>query len=308
MNGEGSQSDRDTTVKVDDNVVRLTDWLGPREELIPFGPGADAEEAARAARASQTSAVPTAQDFWSESSAAVQDALTVPHGNQDPIAAVPRGEQHGALARPWSHTRRGRASAAAIWERRRVLLRSRVEAGSAARTLPRHSFVGVLCLVVVAALVLVLSSGVLAPGAARRATLARTAAARTSSTSASAFVARHAAALAAASHAPRFHPVRRAARGSGPRRASSVQRARLHTRQTHHRATPASVGAAEPVGYTTPAPATAGSSSTSSQTAQTAPTPTSASPAITGSGQKSSSAQPALGANGSLGPGSSPDG
>jgi hypothetical protein len=308
MNGEGSQSDRDTTVEVDDNVVRLTDWLGPREELIPFGPGADAEEAARASRASQTGAVPTAQDFWSESSAAVQDALTAPQGGQEPLASPPRSEQHGPLLRPQSHARRGRASAAAIWGRRRALLRSRPEATSAPRTLPRRSLVGVLCLVLVATLVLVLSSGVLTPGAVRRATLARADPAGATA-SASASVARRAAALAAASHALGIRPVRRAARGSGSHHPSSVQRARLHSRQTHHRAAPASVAAAQPVGYTTPAPATASSSTASpsySSSAQTAST--SASPAVTDSGQKASSAQPALGANGSLGPGSSPDG
>ena len=311
MNGEGSQSDRDTTVEVDDNVVRLTDWLGPREELIPFGPGADAEEAARASRASQTGPVPTAQDFWSESSAAVQNALTAPHGGQEPLATPPRSEQHGPLLRPRSHARRGRASAAAIWEWRRALLRSRPEATSAPRTFPRRSFVGVLCLVLVATLVLVLSSGVLTPGAVRRAALARTDPAGTASTSASASVARHAAALAAASHAPHIRPVPRAARGSGSHHPSSVQRARLHARETHHRAAPASVAVAQPVGYTTPAPATASSSTASpsySSSAQTAATSTSASPAVTDSGQKASSAQPTLGANGSLGPGSSPDG
>jgi hypothetical protein len=309
MNGEGSQSDRDSTVEIDDNVVRLTDWLGPREELIPFGPGAEAEEAARASHASETGPVPTAQDFWSESSAAVQDALTAPHGNQDPLAALPRSEQHGPL--PRSHARRGRASAAAIWERRRALLRSRPAATGAARTLPRRSFVGVLCLLLAATLVFVLSSGVLTPGAVRRGALARTDPASASSTSASAAVSRHAAALAIASHPLRIRPVRRAARRSGSRHPSSVRQARIHTGQTHHRAAPASVADAQPVGYTTPAPATASSPaaapSSYSQTTQTAATSTSGSPAVTDS-QKASSAQPALGANGSLGPGSSPDG
>jgi hypothetical protein len=299
MNGEGSQTDRDATVEVDDNVIRLTDWLGPREELIPFGPGAEAEETARASHTTETGSVPTAEDFWSESSAAVQDALTAPRGGQDALAPPSRGERHGPL--PQSHTRRGRASAAAVWARRRALLRSGPEAAGITRTLPRHSFLGVFCLILLATLVLVLSSGALTPGPARQAKLARTdrtGAARTSGRPAE---------LASPSLARGSQPLRRAARGSGARHESRVRRPRAHSHPAHRGAAPVSVA------YTTPAPALAATSSTSStppsysSTAQAAPT-TSASAAATTGGQKSSSAQPALGANGSLASGSSPDG
>lgn len=55
---------------LDDNVVRLPrDWLGPRDELIPFGPSSD-----------KSAAPPTADDFWGEGSALVQDALSAPVG------------------------------------------------------------------------------------------------------------------------------------------------------------------------------------------------------------------------------------
>jgi hypothetical protein len=44
----------------EDNVVRLPrDWLGPREELIPFGPSAEAEDDGLATP-------PSTHDFWGE--------------------------------------------------------------------------------------------------------------------------------------------------------------------------------------------------------------------------------------------------
>ena len=53
---------------LDDNVVRLPrDWLGPREDLIPFGTSSEPGPSGGPA--------PTADDFWGESSAAVQDAV-----------------------------------------------------------------------------------------------------------------------------------------------------------------------------------------------------------------------------------------
>ena len=45
-----------------ENVIRLpTDWVGPREELIPIG-----------------APPPAASDFWSEDSAALHDAVQAP--------------------------------------------------------------------------------------------------------------------------------------------------------------------------------------------------------------------------------------
>ena len=62
---------------LDDNVVRLPrDWLGPREDLIPFGSTSEPGPSVGLA--------PTADDFWGESSAAVQDAVQAPpvHGGR----------------------------------------------------------------------------------------------------------------------------------------------------------------------------------------------------------------------------------
>ena len=302
MNGEGSHTDRDTTAKVEDNVIRLTDWLGPREELIPFGPGADAEEAARASRAKATGTLPTAEDFWSESSAAVQDALTAPHGDDDTL--VTRGEHRRPASR--SFTRSGRASAAAVWAQRRALLRSRAEATGNQRRLRSVPLLGLLLVILIATPVLALSSGILWSGPRRPATIAH--GDHTSALSASDRTAE----LAAASHDPGHQAPRRASGQSATHRGPAVNRPRVHRRPLHHNAAPASVALAQPAGYTTPAPASSSSSTassgSSSGTARMTPTSSSTTRVVATGGQKSSSAQPALGANGSLAPGSSPDG
>lgn len=58
----------------DGNVVRLPrDWLGPRDELIPFGGSRDDE-----LDSAPVSSPPKADDFWSEGSATVQHAWSAP--------------------------------------------------------------------------------------------------------------------------------------------------------------------------------------------------------------------------------------
>ena len=83
-------------------MVRLPrDWLGPREELVPFGPRADATAAEAAGSAA---APPSANDFWGEQSAELQHALQGPEpvGAQDESALLedgqlaPDGEPGGA--------------------------------------------------------------------------------------------------------------------------------------------------------------------------------------------------------------------
>lgn len=71
-------------------MVRLPrDWLGPREELVPFGPSAASDRA--------TEPPPSAEDFWGERSAAIHDALQAP---PDPVVA-----SAGARARRRIRTR-----------------------------------------------------------------------------------------------------------------------------------------------------------------------------------------------------------
>jgi hypothetical protein len=81
-------------------VVRLPrDWLGPRDELVPFGPRASSEDAEEPP--------PTAEDFWGERSASIHDALQAPADSIDPPAGTqarrrfdrrPRAAAVGGLA------------------------------------------------------------------------------------------------------------------------------------------------------------------------------------------------------------------
>ena len=76
-------------------MVRLPrDWLGPREELVPFGPRASSEDSEELP--------PSAEDFWGERSAAIHDALEAP--------ADTAGRPVGAHTRRW-FDRRPRAAA-----------------------------------------------------------------------------------------------------------------------------------------------------------------------------------------------------
>lgn len=68
MDPDGRQTANSSTF--DDNVVRLPrDWLGPRDELIPFGASANGHSGP---------AVASASDFWGEESSSLQSALDTP--------------------------------------------------------------------------------------------------------------------------------------------------------------------------------------------------------------------------------------
>jgi hypothetical protein len=86
------------------------DWIGPRDELVPFGIASDS--AAQSGVRSDATVEPEpplplgADDFWGEGSAAVQDALQAPH------SVAPLGElRYGARQVPrWRrHRPTGRA-------------------------------------------------------------------------------------------------------------------------------------------------------------------------------------------------------
>lgn len=108
MQTEGPHSGNgDNRTEAESNVVRFPrDWIGPREHLVPFGPGADPPR--------QTTAPfglpPSADDFWGEDSASVQDALQAPDrielGESDATLDQPervRGPQHDAgRPAPWA--------------------------------------------------------------------------------------------------------------------------------------------------------------------------------------------------------------
>ena len=68
-------------------VVRLPrDWLGPRDELVPFGPRADSQKAVEAVRSDEPP--PSAEDFWGERSAAIHDALQAPADDPAAVGAA----------------------------------------------------------------------------------------------------------------------------------------------------------------------------------------------------------------------------
>src|SRR5437868_5354075 len=81
---QNRQGSRDKAPR--DNVVRLPrDWLGPREDLVPFGPSAYREEPEQA-----TELPRSANDFWGGADLADDD------GAATSAAATPPG------ARGWS--------------------------------------------------------------------------------------------------------------------------------------------------------------------------------------------------------------
>ena len=290
MNGEDSQSDRDGAVEADDNVVRLTDWLGPREELIPFGPGADAEEA---------KPPPTADDFWSESSGAVQDAFAAPHADR-------LHKQHsGAQPSGGTSPPRGRASASAIWSRRRAKLQSRAAGWNPPHLGHRLSRARKSSLALVTALVLV--AAVAAAGVVRLGAGGQPANGSSHSSPAGSDRAWNIATASA-------NLLARRGSDSGWRppahhRAADRRRPSGQSARSHHSA-PASAPTVQPVGYTTPASSgTTGSApAASATTPRSAPSTSTPAPTASAGHTGGAAAQPALGANGSLAPGSSPDG
>ena len=84
------------------NVVRLPrDWLGPREDLIPFGAGAhraavDDDAGAGATNDPPFTAPPSANDFWGEHSEALHDAVQGPATIDGAALVDETAELHGA--------------------------------------------------------------------------------------------------------------------------------------------------------------------------------------------------------------------
>jgi hypothetical protein len=109
------------------NVVRLPrDWLGPRDELVPFGPAAStglkrgASEAPGSSVGSGGSVVddaapappPSASDFWGEHSAEMHHALQGPPAARSPAGPAP-GEPPRVMPAPAGPAAAPREQAAA---------------------------------------------------------------------------------------------------------------------------------------------------------------------------------------------------
>jgi hypothetical protein len=80
-----------------DNVVQLPrDWLGPREELVPFGPRAWAQDTSADLAAEEEGAF-AADDFWGENSESLHTAV---RGPAAPPAPVPVEDATATSSRP----------------------------------------------------------------------------------------------------------------------------------------------------------------------------------------------------------------
>lgn len=97
---EGRQIEAGSATEPSNKVVRLPrDWLGPREELVPFGPSAPPP-----AEPELASFAP--DDFWGERAAAIHSAVQAPE--DQPPEVPPAGES----TKP--HAGRRRLAAAAL--------------------------------------------------------------------------------------------------------------------------------------------------------------------------------------------------
>jgi hypothetical protein len=111
LKSEGPQTQAERREKAHEtNVVRLPrDWLGPREELVPFGPradaaGATAQAAGRAAHADaadSSAQPPSAQDFWTEQAVDLHDALQGPGPSVERSSDQASSSSPLRVRRPW---------------------------------------------------------------------------------------------------------------------------------------------------------------------------------------------------------------
>lgn len=273
-----------------DNVVRLPrDWLGPREDLVPFGPSAyrDASEVV-------TELPRSADDFWGGADS--QETVEAVSSPADP--AQPARRRSLASLRRLSHPRPSLPLAA-----RGLLSRAALAAG-----------VGLLG--ILAAVGFVIGSG----GGKHAVSGLRADTSLQSGTASSSFDAR---ANDLRERAARHASHVRVRHGATVRHRAEIRRHRASAQHRHRRRTaPTTVQA---VKYTSPGPVATSDAAVSSSSgvntsapagetgAASGPTTTNSSPPTTASSastgnSSSSSNQPAIGANGSLGPGSSPDG
>jgi hypothetical protein len=145
VENDGPNSSRGHDDDATANVVHFPrDWFGPRDELVPFGPGA--EEGARDDAGTPTPLEPVtpppvrADDFWGEDSASIHNAMQAPvtpdpFAKPEPVAAPdPVAEPEPvAVAGERSPSRAWRPSVGGLPARRRAV--TWVGLGAAAITL-----------------------------------------------------------------------------------------------------------------------------------------------------------------------------
>ncbi len=271
--------------RTDENVVRLPrDWLGPREELVPIGSRANAAQTPH--DASPESLPPTAASFWDEDSGSLQAPMQAP--------AEPPGQPH---AQP------------AIARRHRRWLGARSRAGGRIAA-PGRGRAAAACGVLAACLIVVLSvigqsEGSGHPRGAKAVAASKDGPIETGTGVNLARLKAHTPVVNEIKRQPRSH---HSVKTGHRTHASRTQRDRRHVSQTRRRHPERSAprpthSTSEPVRTITPTPATTPTTSGSAPT--TSSSPSSSVDRSTGS---TSQQQPAFGATGSLGPGSSPDG
>ena len=87
--GEGEKTTSDS------NVVRLPrDWLGPRDQLVPFGLSEPDDPFSASEPDEPSASAPTASDFWGEGSANVQTAWRGPAAHPAATAIEPPHGRH----------------------------------------------------------------------------------------------------------------------------------------------------------------------------------------------------------------------
>jgi len=287
----------------EDNVVRLPrEWLGPREELVPIAVDAEPVDA--------LATPPSTHDFWGE---ALSDGLAAtteeaspepprrPRRQRDPHRRLGFGVTHAraTLVRRFSGRLRPRTRSVALPAR----------AGSPGADAPRllRPSAGLAGAIVLMLVGLAISAGGQAGHPARSTRAARPAAPGTT------------AAVAGIGLAPSATPARLHSRPFGlrthrsPRRVATTHRAigRTHRRGAHHATPHTRTNTVEQVRYTAPAATTSAPSSSAPPATTPVPPPATtpaAPPATAAAGTSAGSRQPATGASGALGPGSSPDG
>jgi hypothetical protein len=280
---QGDEGERGT-----ENVVRLPrDWLGPRDELIPIGSGA---RAAQAEDDAQTDALPpTAASFWDEDSGSLQAPMQAPPGMWQPTPA----ERQVQPAPRRLRARFGWAVTGAFISRRRVTA---------------------TVAVVAAGLLLVLavigrSEGGTHNAGDKTASVHKKTPVHTAAGANNARVKTKTPVVTKIQPQPQSH---RSARARSHAGRSRVRKHRIQVTTMHrrHRTRPTARptnSTSEPVRATTPTYTGAPASSPATSPPPTTSAPSSPSASTDGATSSSSQHQPAFGASGSLGPGSSPD-
>lgn len=276
----------------EDNVVRLPrEWLGPREELVPVA--VDDEPGDRLATP------PSTQDFWGES---LGDGWSTPDDGSASASRSHRDRGHGHRVVPHA-----RAITVPRFFRRSLnrtppaALSARPQNPAAASRRRLRPFAGMVVAVLLTVVGVGVSAGVQTGNPAPSGHASQTVPASKTATVTAGI------GLDSVGSAGRLHarPAGLRSRTTAHRLTSTHRTSRATHQRTARRVSPPTrTITVEPVRYAAPAPTTSSTSTSAVPPVTTSVTPPAAAATRTSAG----SHQPATGASGALGPGSSPDG